>query len=381
VRGQLIQRTKGSWTIVLYLGRDEGGNKRYRQHTIQGSKKDAEKERTRLLHALNTGTYLEPSRQRTGDYLHAWLRDYARTHVAASTFEGYEKIVRLHLLPALGHIPLTRLGPQDIKAYYAQAQESGRRSGKGGLSPTTVLQHHRVLSEALKHAVEEGLLVNNPATRVRPPRKARHEMPVLDEPQLAKLLELVRGSRLCIPVLLAIATGLRRGEILALRWRNVDLKAGTLAVRQALESTRDGLSFKQPKTQKSRRLVPLPPFAVEALREHRKRQAEERLRIGPAYKDHDLVCAAPDGRPWDPDSFSPAFAKFVRRSGLPPIRFHDLRHSHATLLLKHGIHPKVVSERLGHSTVGLTLDTYSHVLPGLQEQATRILEEAILGSQ
>jgi integrase len=193
MRGQLIQRSPGSWTIVLFTGRDVNGRKCYRQHAIRGSKKDTERARTRLLHALDAGTYLEPSRQTTGEYLNDWLRDYAKTHVAGSTYEGYEKIIRVHVGPALGHLLLVRLTPADIKAYYARAQLSGRRNGKVGLSPTSVLQHHRVLREALKHAVNEGLLVTNPADRVAAPRKMRRMMPVLDKAQSSRLLELVRG--------------------------------------------------------------------------------------------------------------------------------------------------------------------------------------------
>jgi len=240
-----------------------------------------------------------------------------------------------------------------------------------------VLQHHRVLREALKHAVIDGVLVANPADRVPAPRRVRRELDVLDQAQTARLLELAKGTRLYIPVLLAVAAGLRRGEVLGLRWDDLDLRAGTLSVQQTLEATKHGLSLKPPKTPKSRRMVPLPAFAIEVLREHERLVAEHRLQLGSAYQNHNLVCAAPDGKPWNPDTLTPAFADFICRSDLPRIRFHDLRHGHATLLLKHGIHPKIVSERLGHATVGLTLDTYSHVLPGMQEQAALALERAL----
>jgi integrase len=169
------------------------------------------------------------------------------------------------------------------------------------------------------------------------------------------------------PVILAVTTGLRRGEILALRWSNVDLIGGTIAVAQSLEQTSMGLKFKSPKTHRSRRSIGLPALAVEALRAHRAKQAEEKLRLGPAYDDHDLVCPRFAGRPWPPNKFSAAFSVLFR--------FHDLRHSHATYLLGAGVHAKIVSERLGHSGVGLTLDTYSHVLPGIQEEAVQRLNE------
>jgi integrase len=360
------------------MGRDAAtGRKRYRQHTMHGSRRDAERERVRLLRAHDTGTYVEPSRQSTGEYLERWLRDYARVHVAPSTYDRYQHIVRLQLIPALGHIPLVRLSPPDIKAHYASALQQGRCDGKGGLSPTTVLQHHRVLREALKHAVVDGLLMANPADRISPPRKARPEMLVLDQAQTTALLEMVLGTRLHIPVLLAVAAGLRRGEVLGLRWKDVDFHAGALAVQQTLDATSERLTLSAPKTPRSRRQIPLPAFALETLREHKRAQKEERLRLGPAFRNHDLVCAAPDGEPWDPDALTHAFAAFMRQCDLPRIRFHDLRHGHATLLLKLGTHPKVVSERLGHATVGLTLDVYSHVLPGMQKEATLALENAL----
>ena len=199
----------------------------------------------------------------------------------------------------------------------------------------------------------------------------------VDEAGTARLLQAVEGMRLYMPVLLAVMTGMRRGEILALRWQDTDLEKGLVAVRRSLEQTRDGLRFKQPKTGKGMRSVALPGIAIQVLRRHRTEQAQERLKLGPAYEDNDLICPRPDGSPWPPDSLSTAFASLIRRSDLPRIRFHDLRHSHATQLLRHGIHPKVVSERLGHSKVGITLDTYSHVLPGMQEEAASKVDAAL----
>lgn len=378
MRGQLVQRSPGSWTIILFVG-TRNGRKIFRQHTIRGSKRDGERERTRLLRALDTGTYLEPSKQTVAEYLESWLASYAKTHVSARTFERYSEDIRCALIPGLGHIPLIRLSPQNIREFYARELEHGRADGRGRgpLSGTTVVHHARVLHCALKHAVDEGMLAVNPADRVRPPRKARREMAVLNQEQTGRLLEAAKGTRFHVPVVLAVAAGLRRGEIFGLRWKDVDLKNGSLSIQQTLEKTKQGLAFRQPKTPKSRRLVPLPAFAVAALVEQRRQQSEQRLRAGPAYENHDLVCAGPLGLPQSPDGFSVGFVHFSRALALPrPIRFHDLRHSHATLLLAHGVHPKIVSERLGHSTVGLTLDTYSHVLPGMQESAVAAVEEA-----
>lgn len=202
-------------------------------------------------------------------------------------------------------------------------------------------------------------------------------MTVLDENQTAVLLEAARHTRLGIVVLLAVATGLRRGEILALRWQDVDLDRGVAHVRRSLEQLRGGLNFKQPKTAKSRRTVALPSVAVEGLKHHRLEQKKERLAIGPAYQDQDLICARVHGTPMDPSEVTAGFARLIAGLDLPKIRLHDLRHGHATHLLAQGIHPKVVSERLGHSTIGITLDTYSHVMPGMQEEAAQKLDSAL----
>ncbi len=202
-------------------------------------------------------------------------------------------------------------------------------------------------------------------------------MRALTEAETAQLFNLVECGRLNIPVMLAIATGMRRGEILALRWQDIDLEAGMATVIHSLEQTRGQLGFKSPKTGKGRRTVALPAIAVELLREHKTSQLYQRLALGPAYQDHDLVCPRPDGRPWPPDTFSTAFAALVRRSKFKHVRFHDLRHTHATQMLRQGVHPKVVSERLGHSAIGITLDTYSHVLPGMQEEAAQKIDNTL----
>ena len=377
MKGHIRQRGPQSWAVVLDLGRDASGKRRQKWHTVRGTKKDAQRELARLLHELNTGAYVEPSRMTLSDYLDRWLEDYARPNVSGKTFERYEEIVRLHLKPALGHHTLSKLQPLHIALYYSEALASGRTDGSGGLSARSVLHHHRVLRAALHQAVKWLLLPRNPADAVDPPRPKHREMRALDEAATAKLLRAASESRLSLPVLLAVTTGLRRGEILGLRWQDIDFEKSSLAVRQSLEQTRDGLAFKQPKTSKGRRVVALPGLAVDALKQHKVRQATTKLALGAAYQDHDLVCARDDGSPWPPDTFSSAFVALMRRADVPTVRFHDLRHTHATQLLRQGVHPKVVSERLGHATVGITLDVYSHVLPGMQAEAATRTDAAL----
>ena len=283
-------------------------------------------------------------------------------------------IVTQHLIPALGAYSLTKLKPLHIQEYYARAMQTGRLDGKeGGLSPQTVLHHHRILKEALSQAVRWQIIAHNPADAVEPPRVGRKEMKVLTPGQIDRLLEAARGSRLYIAIVLAVATGMRRGEILGLRWQDVDLSAGTVSVCRTLEITKGRVAFKEPKSTKSRRVISLPAFAVDALRRHKVEQAEHRLRAGPAYEDQGLVCATERGTPMI-HNFERDYLALLDKANLPRVRFHDLRHSHATLLLVQNVHPKIVSERLGHSAIGVTLDVYSHVLPAMQQEAAAKLD-------
>jgi integrase len=319
-----------------------------------------------------------------GEYLKRWLEAYAGVGLDGSLLHGekravsprvaerYAGIVRIHLIPHIGQHLLNKLQPLHIQECYAKILEAGR-------APRTVLQVHRVLHRALECAVKWQILGRNVADAVEPPRPDRFEARVLDERETGRLLDALRDTRLFVPTLLAITTGLRRGELLALRWQDVDLGAGMLSVRKTLEQTRSGVRFKEPKSAKSRRSVVLPPIAVEALRRHRVEQAKEKLLFGPDYQDYDLVFPMPGGTPWEPDKFSDLFRRTVQAKGFR-IRFHDLRHTHATQLLRQGIHPKVVSERLGHSTIATTMDIYSHVLPGIQEEAARKLDSVLRAS-
>lgn len=238
---------------------------------------------------------------------------------------------------------------------------------------------HGVLHKALDQAIKWQMLSRNPTDAAIPPKPKNSEMAALDENQVASLLEAFKDTRLYLPVLIAATTGMRRGEVLALKWQNVDLKNSSLSVRSSLEQTKGNLRFKEPKTKKSKRTVILPAFTLETLRAHRKTQAETRLKLGRDYHDNDLVCPRADGTPWPPDSLSTLFAARIKKAPVPRVRFHDLRHTHATQLLKQGVHPKIVSERLGHSNISITLDTYSHVLPGMQEEAIAVFDRNFKG--
>lgn len=375
-----IRRRGKGWEINVGLRDPSTGRRRRRFFTVQGSRRKAEQELARALHERDTGTDLSPGRLTVGDYLRRWLRDYAVHNVAPSTLARYTSIIERHLIPALGSLRLRDLRPPHLQAAYGGFLAAGGRrdSREGGLSPRSVLHHHRLLKEALAQAVRWQLLAYNPADAVTPPRAARPEMRVLSPEEVSWLLEAAAGTPLYTLLYLALHTGLRQGELLGLRWQDVDLDRGSLHVqRTAQRLPGQGVTYRAPKSHRSSRPVSLSAEVVELLREHRRAQVQHRLRVGPAYKGMGLVFASPLGGPMDPGNLRRHFARLVESAALAPMRFHDLRHTAATLMLRAGVHPKVVSERLGHATVSLTLDTYSHVLPDLQREAAEALDRLL----
>jgi len=316
-------------------------------------------------------------RQTVAAYLAAWLAIVKLT-IRPKTWKRYEQYVRLHAMPAIGKVRLAQLTPQHLQTLYAAELDRG-------VSPSSVNHLHTVLHTALKNAHRTGQAARNVADLVTPPRMAEHDMQVLNREQVRTLLETAQtaGDRHHALYVLALTTGMRQGELLGLHWREVDLDAGVLQVRYTLQRTSGppaGYIFSEPKTARSRRRIALAQGTVAALLAHRKRQLVERLSLGELWNEQDLVFPNTLGRPMEGGDFRKRlFYPLLRRAGLPPMRFHDLRHTAATLLLLSGINPKVVSETLGHASVAITLDIYSHVLPDMQQQAAAAMD-AILGA-
>ena len=378
MRGHIRPRGQGSWELKYDLGTDPlTGKRRTRFKTVHGTKRDAQTELTRLLNDKNQGTYIEPSKLTLSKFLEQWLEDYAKPHTAPTTYERWEEIVNKHLSPALGVIPLKDLSPLHIQGYYADALANGRRNGKGGLSAQTVKHHHRLLYQALKQAVSWRILAQNPAAAVNSPKPEAKEIQFLSKAELATLIKAAKGTRLYAPVMTAATTGLRRGELLALRWQDIDLDRGILTVNQSLEQTKAGLRFKPPKTKKGRRSITLPGITLETLRDHKAAQLRERMAMGLGRDADDMVFARHDGSWINPRNFSKEFSRLVKRSEVNPVSLHGLRHTHISHLLMDGVHVKVVSERAGHAAVSVTLDRYSHVIPNMQEDAAIIVDEGL----
>jgi integrase len=380
--GHIRERSPGSFEIRYGMGTDPAtGRRRIATCTVRGSRKDAEKELRRLLRTLDTGEHVDPTRITVEQWLEAWLAS-VKPEVELRTHERYAELVRGFLVPELGALRMAKLAPANIQAAYTKWASEGRRDGKeGALSPRTRRHIHRVLSSSLGRAVEQQVIARNPADafKKRMPKVERHEMLTLTAEQSATLLGAIRHTRVYWPCLIALVTGMRRGEILALRWKNVDLDRGLVRVVESLEQTAQGLRFKAPKTDKSRAIT-LPSFVLADLRALKRAQAEELLALGVRQVGNTLLCARADGEPMQPRSLTHEFTRLVRRvPDLPRVRFHDLRHSHATQLLQAGVHPKVAQERLGHSTISTTLDLYSHVTETMQADAADRLD-ASLGS-
>ena len=377
MKGHIRKRSAGHWAIVIDLLDPASGKRRRKWHSFAGTKRQAQIECARLISAISGGAYLEPAKITVAAHMERWL-EHVRSQVSPKTFERYCGVVRGNILPTLGAVLLTKLQPALISEMYAKALDRGRRDGRGGLSSASVLYMHRLLKQALQVAVSEWrLLPWNPADSIKAPKVKRKNMRVLDTAETVTLLEAARAYRLFVPVMLAVTCGLRRGEICALRWRNVELSgAAQLGVVGSTEQTKAGIREKGTKSGRAR-TVALTALAIEELRRHKTRQAEELLRLGVRQSDDMHVVAQADGQPLRPYSLTHEFVRFIAGTALPRVRFHDLRHSHATHLLASGVHPKIAQERLGHATVAITLDLYSHVLPGMQADAASRVDEAL----
>lgn len=370
----MTRRGNGEGTIYKRKdGRYEGAvtlEGRKRKRVYGNTRREVQSQLAELLRAKQRGELIAEPSQKVGDYLARWLEDQARLNVRPRTYESYALNVR-RLIPHIGRIRLDKLRPAQLEHCYAELLDSG-------LSARTVEQAHAVLRIALRRAVRIGLLSQTPTASVTPPRGQRREMQILAPEQVQALLHAAEGHHLQPLWLLLVTTGLRLGEATGLTWANVNLETGTVTVRQALQRQRGkGLRFVEPKTSRSRRTVHLAPRVVAALKQHRTRQMETYLRNGAPWSGDALVFSTRTARPLEPRNVHHSFRRALSRADLPVVRVHDLRHTAASYLLSIGTHPKIVQELLGHSSITLTLDTYSHVLPALHREVAAQMDRLI----
>ena len=367
--GSVYQRKDGRWVgqYLVYLP----SGPRYR-YIYARTRKEAADKLTEAMADRNKGVVFDDENLTVSGFLDIWLSDCVKDTIRVSTFERYKGIAEQHISPALGRLRLKALTPAHVQGFYRGKLDSG-------LSPATVQKIHVVLHKALSQAVKWSLIPRNVTEAVSAPRPAPKEIRPLSAQEVRKLFEAAGDDPLEALWVLAVHTGMRQGELLALKWTDVDLEAGKVSVRRTL--TREGGHYKlgEPKTKKSRRTVKLTGAATEALRRHLSRQMVEMDRLGDLYGDQGLVFTTSSGAPLNPSNIrNRNLRRLMRKAGLPEIRFHDLRHTCATLLLSKNVHPKIVQEMLGHANVAITLDTYSHVLPGMGDQAASAMENALL---
>jgi integrase len=368
-RGQVIARGAGKWLVRVSLPADASGARRTAAETVHGSRRDAEKVKTRMLAEVDAGTFVAPNRQTLGDYLTDWLEHTVRINVSGRTHRDHTENLKRYVFPRLGNVRLDQLTPQHVQRLYSTLAQRG-------LSTTTIRLVRAPLHQALKQAAAFGLISKNPAEHVKPPKAKRKEMQALTPDEVGRFLVAAREDKLYALWFLLLTTGLRPQEARALRW--TDLEGDQLRIQRALSQVSAGRSeIASTKRERSNRTVILPPMLVSTLAEHRQRQREEILRRGPTYRRAGLMFANSTGTPLQHTRIYKRWKALLEKAGLPPVRLYDARHTHATCLLAEGVNAKLVQERLGHASVALTLNIYSHVLPTMQREVADRVEQML----
>ena len=376
-----------TWSFTVDTGRDAEGRRKQRSRTGFRTEREAQRVLRELLASLDGGTYVDSSSTTLAQYLRdEWLPSTAPPRTKWDTWNDRRQNLETYVLPRIGGVELQKLNAAHLNRLYADLLRDGRTRTQGGLSPTSVRRIHAMLRKALRDAVRWGLAERNATELADPPSmrvvqsSRRRSMRTWTEEELRSFLSSTRGTERGAMWLFAASTGVRRSELLGLRWSDVDLKAATATIRQTVVEGADGHRPEEDqKTATSARTIHLDRRTVEVLRAHRAVQARLRLAAGEVWEDHDLVFTRSNGAWWNPDSVTNAFRREVKAAGVKLIRLQDVRHTHASLLLKAGVNPKVVSERLGHSSVAFTLDTYAHVMPGMQPDAAEMFMKIVLG--
>jgi len=365
--GSIYEAPYGRWRAQVSLPSGRRISKTF------DDRKAAAAWRTAQIKALQDGSFTAPERITLGQLLDRWMRDVGAHTLRPKTIIIYESAIRVHIGPALGHVRLNRLSPADLQQFYsAKLAEQ--------LSPTTVRHFHALIHRVLRQAVKWGLVARNVADAADPPRRNRPQTAVLTPDQARTFLEAAREDRLFVLYLLAITTGMRQGELLGLHWANVDLEGGTIRITTTMQRLwKRGMVEGEPKTRAGRRSVAIASPLVAALREHRRCLLKERLFAGGQWQDHDLVFPNTIGKPLTPTHLCKGIRRHLEAASLPRIRFHDLRHTAATLMLAVGIPGKVVQETLGHADIGMTLNTYTHLIPELQRDGADRMAKLLTG--
>jgi integrase len=373
-RGSLIRRGRDSWRIKYDAGTNPAGKRLTHYCTVRGTKRRAQEELTKLLAAVDGGSAVDPNKETVAAFLDRWVRDWAEANTAPTTLERYSGLIEIQIKPGLGHLPIQGLRPVDLNQMYGALL-------RNGLAPRTVGNVHRLLHRVLGHAMTWGVVARNVASLVRPPRVETTEVEILKVGEVEALLDRLAGCALYVIAVFGLASGARRGEMLALRWGDIDFATGKVRIERSLEQTRaGGLRFKGTKTRSGRRTISLAPAAIAALRAHRKAQQERWLTLGLGrVSDDALVFAAWDGKPRSPGALTQAWSRTMVQFGMR-ITLHALRHTSASMLIAGGADVITVSRRLGHASPTITLGVYGHLFSNTDDRTVAIIETALTGS-
>lgn len=373
-----INKMGNSWGFTLTIGKDEKGKRLQKRFGKFKTKRDAEKACNEMIYQLEHGTFIDPKDMLLEDYLNEWLKTYCEPKLTPCTYDGYNNNVEKHINPALGKILLQKLQPIQVQKFYNELYEKGRLNSKGGLSPSSIRYIHATLRKALNHAVKMQYIIRNVCEVAELPKIKKHESKFLTKSQVNEMLTALYDTDVYLPVLLAIGLGLRRGELLGLQWKDFDFNKNFVSIKRTLLPKYNGDEiFSECKTDKSHRILAVPENIMVYLKQAKKKQLENKLFFSTDYIDYDLVYCNPNGKPVSPHAFNHRFSKALKDKELEHIRVHDLRHTNASLMLKKGVSMKVASERLGHTTIGITMDLYSHIDEELQQDAASKINSAL----
>jgi integrase len=386
MRGHIHKRGKNSWAVVVDIGRDEDGKRRQRWQTFK-TEGEAEAALTEVLGKLAVDEYVAPSKATVGEYLRKTWLPHLDDQVEAgklrpSTVSQYRTLTEAHIIPRLGTVKLRSLNAVHLDNLYAELRRNGRRAPRRnqspGLSESSIRAVHITVSKALSHAVKKGVLAKNVAKNAETPAAHAAEQTPWTAEELAKFVETTQSDRLYPAWLLALTTGLRRGELAGLRWSDLNLDEGTLTVSVARVVVGYKVVDSTPKTPKSRRTIALAPAVVETLKGHRTRQKAECLKWGRTWAEDGLLLVREDGQPYHPQYLTQSFQRAAKRAGVPVLPLHSTRHNHATNGLRAGVDLLTMSRRLGHSSVAITGDIYSHLVEELDQEAANRTADLVL---
>ena len=365
-----VTKKKDRWYIVYYIGKDSNGKWKQKWEGGFDTKKEAEKMLRARIQEIESGFLNAVDNSTVAVYLRYWLQSYCMPRLAANTISGYRINIERHIIPYIGEIRLNRLQPKDIQALYGKLAAAG-------LSGTSMRYVHNTLHKALVCAVKGQVLQKNAADYVDIPLASKFEAIPLTPDEAKQLIAACKDTEIYIPVLLALMHGLRRGEVLALQWNDVDFEVGTLSIKRSANYIKGEFFLSDTKTRNSRRTLRMSPTMICSLREHKALQDEWRVEFGKGFNPYNLVICRKDGSPMTPNAVQYLFKEALSTNDLPDIRFHDLRHTNATFMLRNEVPAKIVSAMLGHSTISITLDTYSHVMTDMQQDAVTALESML----